>query len=294
MSSIQGKAPELVGIVDWINSPPLTLEQLKGKVVLIDFWTYSCINCLRTLPYLEKWDASYRDKGLVIIGVHTPEFQFEKEIANVKRAAKDLKVDYPIAIDNDYATWNAYHNQYWPAHYLIDQAGNIRMVHTGEGGYVETENAIRSLLGLPPLMMKESAASISPITSESYLGFERADRYAVALVPGLAMHYSYKPPLADDHIGLRGEFKAEAEYIEATSDGATIDLNYLAKQVYLVLAGQSSQPVRVSLDGKEVREFKVDGAEKYDIITSASYGRHLVSIQLPKGVKAYVFTFGNE
>ena len=141
------KAPELRSIKDWINSAPLTLAQLRGKVVLVDFWTYSCINCVRTLPYLEKWYEKYRSKGFVIIGVHAPEFSFEKVLKNVKAAVRERGLTYPVALDNDFATWNAYANEYWPAHYLIDRAGNVVATHFGEGDYAETEAAIQKLLG---------------------------------------------------------------------------------------------------------------------------------------------------
>jgi thiol-disulfide isomerase/thioredoxin len=289
----QGKAPELKGIVAWINSPPLSLEQLKGKVVLIDFWTYSCINCLRTLPYLEKWDEKYKDKGLVIIGVHTPEFEFEKDPANIKRAAHQLGIHYPIAVDSNYETWQAYHNHYWPAHYLIDQQGNIRMVHFGEGAYVEMENAIRSLLGLTPLMGLEPQQGIRPLTPETYLGLARSQRYnpQISLKPYATVNYAYSSPLANDEVGLHGTWKAEDEYIEAESEQSDISLNFQAKQVYLVLSGKSEYPMQVYLDGSLTKEVVVDGDRKYDLVNT-NYGRHLLSIKVPKGVKAYVFTFG--
>lgn len=289
----QGKAPELVGIVAWINSPPLSLKQLKGKVVLIDFWTYSCINCLRTLPYLEKWDERYKDKGLVIIGVHTPEFEFEKDLANIKRAAQQLGVHYPIAVDSNYETWQAYHNHYWPAHYLIDQNGNIRMVHFGEGAYVETENAIRSLLGLAPLMESEPQQVTRPLTPETYLGLARSQRYnrQISLKPDITVNYSYSSLLANDEVGLKGLWKAEEQYIEAESDQSYITLNFQATQVYLVLSGKSAYPMQVYLDGSLTKEIVVDGDRKYDLVNTG-YGRHQLSVKVPKGVKAYVFTFG--
>ena len=140
------KAPPLTGATQWLNSPPLSSESLRGKVVLVDFWTYSCINCLRTLPYLKAWDEKYRAQGLVIIGVHAPEFVFEKDIRNVEQAVRELGVTYPVAIDNQYAIWNAFQNQYWPAHYLIDAQGRIRDQHFGEGAYRETEQMIQALL----------------------------------------------------------------------------------------------------------------------------------------------------
>lgn len=288
-----GKAPELKGIVGWINSPPLTMEELKGKVVLIDFWTYSCINCLRTLPYLENWYAKYKDAGLVIIGVHTPEFVFEKDPKNVADAAKRLDVDYPIALDNDYQTWQAYHNNYWPAHYLIDKEGNIRMEHFGEGGYVETENAIRELLGLAPVQMLEIEKPSRPISSETYLGAARGHSYNIPLKVGEPAIYAYTTPLGNDETGLRGAWLVEQESIEAEGDDCYLDLNFLAKQVYLVLSGSSTKPIEVYLDGNRAGEFYMDGDRKYDIVNT-TYKRHLLSLKIPPGVKAYAFTFGDE
>lgn len=292
---LQGKAPELIGIVDWINSPPLTLNQLRGKVVLIDFWTYSCINCLRTIPYLKSWDETYKDKGLVIIGVHTPEFEFEKDLSNVKDAVERLGIKYPVALDNNYETWKAYHNQYWPAHYLIDQNGNIVMVHFGEGAYVETENAIRVLLNLSPLMKAEPVATLQPQTKETYLGLKRANSYnsQMVLIPHKEATYSYTGSLSADQIGLKGRWKVEDEYIEAIGNNSQIDLNFLGKQVYLVLAGKSTTALKVSLDGQVTRSFQVETDRKYDIVNT-SYGRHNLSLTVPEGIKAYVFTFGVE
>jgi cytochrome c biogenesis protein CcdA/thiol-disulfide isomerase/thioredoxin len=294
-TKVHGSAPELAGIVAWINSPPLTLSGLKGKVVLIDFWTYSCINCLRTLPYLEKWDEKYRDKGLVIIGVHTPEFEFEKDLSNIERATEQLGIHYPVAVDSNYATWQVYHNHYWPAHYLIDQVGNIRMVHFGEGGYIETENAIRALLGLSPKMLQEIPKKILPMTAETYLGVARSERYTpeIKLMPNQIVQYNYTSELANDEVGLKGPWKAEDEYIEAEGDDSYIALNFQAKQLYLVLAGKSSQPLDVSLDGKPIHQFIVDSEGKYNIANTA-YGRHLLSLKVPKGIRAYVFTFGTD
>lgn len=288
-----GKAPELSGITGWINSPPLTLSELKGKVVLIDFWTYSCINCLRTLPYLKNWYHDYKNDGFVIIGVHAPEFAFERDYGNVKKAAKDLGIDYPIALDNNYDTWNAYDNHYWPAHFLIDQEGIIRMEHFGEGGYVETENAIRQLLNLPPLEMQEPTARTRPISPETYLGLSRGRSYAMDLQNGQTFNYSYTPPLEDDQVGLKGLWRAEDEYIQAKSDNSYLDYNFLATRVYLVLAGSSKTFLEVYLDGKWYGTIDVDGDRKYDIVRT-TYGRHQLSLKVPKGIKAYAFTFGDE
>lgn len=290
-----GKSPELTGIVNWINSPPLSLMQLQGKVVLIDFWTYSCINCLRTLPYLKQWYADYKDRGLVIIGVHTPEFEFEKDPKNVAEAVARLGVTYPVAQDNDYLTWQAFSNSYWPAHYLIDQEGNLRLVHFGEGKYVETENAIRQLLGLPMMDKKEPGASHRHISPETYLGIFRASHYTSQIVikPEQQAEYHYEQPLADDEVGLKGPWEVLKERIVAKGGNSFLDLNFLATKVYLVLSGYSKVPMEVYLDGKKVHEFLVDGDRKYDIV-SASYARHQLSLKVPEGISAYAFTFGDE
>lgn len=158
-----GPAPEFEGIQQWLNSAPLTLSALRGKVVLIDFWTYSCINCIRTLPYITQWHKKYKDQGLVVIGVHTPEFVYERETQNVEKAMQRFNIDYPVAQDNRYATWKAYENQYWPAVYLIDRTGKIVLKHFGEGGYGETERAIQHLLASP---LQQSAASIPGPTTQ--------------------------------------------------------------------------------------------------------------------------------
>ncbi len=291
----QGKAPEFVGITEWINSPPLMLTGLQGKVVLVDFWTYSCINCLRTLPHLIEWDRMYREKGLVIVGVHTPEFEFEKDADNVRHAVASLGIRYPVALDNQYATWLAYHNHYWPAHYLIDQEGAIRSVQIGEGGYIETENAIRGLLSLEPLAITESAPAARPLTQETYLGFARGHSYApdVVLEPQKVVDYTCKSPLQDDLVCLQGPWEAHEEYILAVGENSRLELSFLAKRVYLVLAGAAKAPIQVFLDGVHEQDISFTGPRKYDI-ASTSYGRHLLSIHVPAGIRAYAFTFGDE
>lgn len=269
---VSKKAPELTGIVNWINSPPLSLMQLRGKVVLIDFWTYSCINCLRTLPYLERWYAEYKDKGFVIIGVHTPEFEFEKSPQNVAAAAARLGVKYPIAQDNDYKTWQAYHNQFWPAHYLIDQKGIIVSEHFGEGNYLETENEIRKLLGLKPLEMEVKPQEAKTLTPETYLGKARADSY-------------------NKTVFLKGPWKHEEEKIVSESNESTIELHFLASKVYLVMTGTNNTPMKVTLDGKEQPDIKIESDKEYTV-ASTTYGNHILILKVPKGVSAYVFTFG--
>jgi cytochrome c biogenesis protein CcdA/thiol-disulfide isomerase/thioredoxin len=286
-------APELTGITAWINSRPLTLLGLRGKVVLIDFWTYSCINCIRTFPHLKNWYRDYKDYGFTIIGVHTPEFEFEKNFDNVKKAVVQFGITYPVAMDNNYATWKAYENSYWPAHYLIDQTGIIRMVHFGEGDYAEMEAAIRNLLNLPEIEIQESKKLGRPTTPETYLGLDRSRSYPKPLTPGKSINYSYEGSLDRGQVGLKGEWQAEGEYILATSDTSILDLRFLATHVFLVMGGSSSTPLEITLDGKPYGTIAVNGDREYQIVCT-SYERHLLSLKVPKGIRAYVFTFGGE
>ncbi len=305
-----GPAPELVGIVKWINSEPLTLAQLRGKIVLLDFWTYSCINCIRTFPYLINWNEKYKDRGLVIIGVHTPEFEFEKDPKNVKKAVERFHILYPVALDNQYKTWQAYNNLYWPAHYLIDQEGIVRQVHFGEGGYLETENAIRNLLGMTAMEEKEpTKISSRPITQETYLGTSRAKNYthSLHLKPNETVFYDYTPPLQNGQVGLRGKWFVSTQKITSQSDTSTLDLNFIATRVYLVMEADSPHQVSVFLDGAPLpKKYYTDDmdrqgnllvheARKYDVINlKGEYGHHLLTLHVPTGVSAYAFTFGDE
>lgn len=303
------KAPDITGITGWINSKPLTSEELRGKAVLVDFWTYSCINCIRTFPYLLQWYESYGDKGLVILGVHTPEFEFEKDFNNVKMAVDRFHIPYPVALDNDYKTWQAFRNAYWPAHYLIDQNGIVRQVHLGEGGYAETENGIRSLLGLSPLTVESSTQTVSrmPLTPETYLGSARAASYSLKedVVPGKSIDYSFVTPLNEDKVGLQGLWTIEEEFIRAGGSEDILEINFLAGRVYLVLGGNSTVPIRVELDGKPVpksfytKDMDDEGnifvkePRKYDMVDlKGQYGRHRLTLYIPNGIDAYAFTFG--
>lgn len=301
------QAPELVGIEEWLNSPPLSLKQLHGKVVLIDFWAYSCINCIRTLPHLEKWYKKYKDAGFVIIGIHSPEFEFEKVKENVQSAITRFGITYPIAMDSKLKTWNAFHNRFWPAEYLIDQNGTITNVHFGEGRYEEMENAIRALLGLPKLEQVNTQKQVRELSQETYLGFGRAEHYA----QGLSLHedksfsYSFPKTLDEGEAALQGPWKVEESKITVMGPGASLELDFLASNLYLVLSGKSAEPIQLLLDGKAVPNayytkdmdktgaIFVDGARKYDIV-HVPYGRHKVQLSIPEGISAYAFTFGDE
>ena len=216
-----GPAPEFTGISTWLDTDggkPLTLAGLRGRVVLIDFWTYSCINCLRTLPQVTAWDAKYRAAGLTIVGVHSPEFAFEHVVSNIRRAIEDQGIRYPVAVDNDLATWSAWGNQYWPAEYLIDRDGHVRYASFGEGDYDKTERAIRDLLGEPPAPIGPSPAIVPSnevITPETYLGSERAQSYAQELLGPTAAVYTLPPVVRLNQVGLGGTWTIEGERIVA-------------------------------------------------------------------------------
>ncbi len=271
------------------------MEDLKGKVVLIDFWTYSCINCLRTLPYLKEWYKKYHDKGFVIVGIHTPEFEFEKDPSNVQEAVTRLGISYPVALDNSYAMWNAYHNHFWPAHYLLNQDGYIVAMHFGEGAYEETEGQIQELLGLSEAVVAPSQVKTRSISPETYLGTNRGKSFTSEnhIINDTMTLYTYSKPLHNDQVGLRGEWKAEDERITSESDESFLSMNFEATKVYLVLSGPSKTPLEVYLDGKRVGEIAVDFAQKYDVVET-TYGRHQLTLKVPKGVSAYAFTFGGE
>jgi cytochrome c biogenesis protein CcdA/thiol-disulfide isomerase/thioredoxin len=297
-----GPAAELTDITGWLNTPgnaPLTLAGLRGKVVLVDFWTYSCINCQRTLPHLEAWDRAYRDAGLVIIGVHTPEFAFEHVTDNVSAQTRALGVQYPIAIDNDYGTWNAYANQYWPADYLIDSAGAIRHVTFGEGGYADTENLIRRLLttrqpapALPPATEVADTTPTQKITPETYLGYQYAPLHVTGPAPatqGPAM-YRFPATLEPDTFALAGAWKADPEALTA-GPGAQLELSCQADKVFLVLGGKGSVSVRVN--GQPGSVVNVSGPPTlYPLVNGVGDLRMTVELAMSPGVQAYDFTFG--
>src|SRR6202041_127195 len=263
----EGPMPDLSGAVAWLNSPPLTREQLRGKVVVIDFWTYSCINCLRALPYVEGWAEKYKDAGLVVIGVHTPEFAFEKERANVEKAVRDLKVNYPVAIDSDYMIWQAFKNEYWPAHYFIDGKGRIRYHHFGEGEYAESERVIQELL-------KENGAQVSssaPITvagagaeaapdganvrsQETYIGYHRAEHFGSTepIAHDSRRAYTPQPRLSLNQWALGGSWNVSAESAVLQASPGKIAFRFHARDLHLVLGTtKKGKAVRftVKLDG---------------------------------------------
>ena len=292
------RAPELRGIKLWLNTPgerPLTLAGLRGKVVLVDFWTYSCINCLRTLPHLRAWDRTYRKAGLTVIGVHSPEFAFERVPDNVRSAVRRLGVRYPVALDNDFATWRAYSNDYWPSKYLIDKAGRVRYEHYGEGAYGETEGWIRRLLGEKAKVQRTSVADETPgdiTTRESYLGYARLERFANGKVV-LDTEHGYRfptRPLRPDELGYAGRWTVEPERIVA-GDDARLRLRFQANDVFIVLSGNGR--VEALVDGQPAQTVRVAGAPRlYTIVRFPRLTRGLLELRFSPGVAGYAFTFG--
>lgn len=286
-----GPARDLVGIQEWLNSKPLELVDLRGRVVLVDFWTYSCINCQRTLPYITDWDAKYRQKGLTVIGVHSPEFAFEREVPNVADNAERLGVKYPIAIDNGFQTWRAWDQRYWPAHYLIDQTGQVRQVHYGEGAYAQTEKLIQDLLDAG-----EQAVSADPTqvrtqgqTPETYLGYERARSVVNASNQFFDEQHAYSAvDVARDQVALDGQWTVEPERIVAGED-ASLRLRYYARDMYLVLGGEGTVELR---ENGRARTIEVKGAPTLYALASHTPQERVAELRMSPGVSAYAFTFG--
>ena len=294
-----GPAPEFQAIEGWINSGPLTMESLRGKVVVIDFWTYSCINCLRTVPHVRAWDEAYRDDGLVIVGVHTPEFAFEREPDNVRRAVRDHGIDYPVALDPEYGTWQAWLNRYWPAKYFVDRRGHLRYAHFGEGDYEESEQIIRRLLaedadGALVSEEIEDETPSGPQTPESYLGYERIDRfYGSRIEPNREVEYTI-PQLVPLHgLAFGGRWTVEDERIVAGRD-ARLRLHFKASNVFLVLGTEGGrESVEVVLDGEPIGAATVTQDDIYTLARIPGEKRdHVLDLSFSPGTEAYAFTFG--
>ena len=302
------KAPEIISGGVWFNSEPLTLEELKGKVVIIDFWTYSCINCQRTLPYLRDWNKKYKDKGLVIIGVHAPEFEFEKNEKNVSQAIKDFKLTYPIVQDNDFATWRAYNNRYWPAKYFIDKEGYIRYSHFGEGAYDESEKVIQELLkeaGATDVYSKinNPTYQIQAKTPEIYLGYGRIDYFASPETIKQDTQGTYTSPsaLGNNEFAYSGNWNVMEEYTNPQK-GAKLTLNFESKEVFLVMRTKGTPAkIKVYLDNK-MQEFGedningvviVDNDQLYKLINLTTAGRHILRLEFEdSNAELFAFTFG--
>ena len=303
-------APNIEGIDAWINSPPLTAKDLKGKVVLVDFWTYSCINCIRTLPYIKNWYAKYHDRGFLVIGVHSPEFQFEHDLDNVKNAVVKDGILYPVALDNQFVTWKNFDNQYWPAHYLINQKGEIVYTHFGEGEYDITENNIRYLLGLNSSVSKQKKEvwiDSSQQTSETYFGYDRMERFSSpeSIIKNQVHQYSYPTHLSVNHWALQGQWIIHPDKIISVSQGASIKLNFVAKNVYAVM-GSPNHPtlLTIKLNGQEWlkksgqniqnNSVKVMALQLYPLITMQNLQQGTLElIATNPGLEMYTFTFGS-
>ena len=320
---VESEFPSLSGAVEWLNSPPLTTQALRGKVVLVDFWTYSCINCLRAIPYVRAWAEKYKDQGLVVIGVHAPEFAFEKNIDNVRKAVKDLKIDYPVAVDNDYAIWRAFDNQYWPAHYFIDAQGRVRHHHFGEGEYDQSEKVIQQLLAeagkgevahdlvTVSASGAEAAADTADVKSpETYLGYLRAENFASpgGEIADKAQTYAAASQLQLNQWGLAGDWTVEGERAILNAPEGRIAYRFHARDLHLVLGpGADGKPVRfrVLIDGKAPgadhgadTDAEGDGAvteqRLYQLVRQAnpSADRQFEIEFLDPGAQAFAFTFG--
>jgi cytochrome c biogenesis protein CcdA/thiol-disulfide isomerase/thioredoxin len=321
---VEGQLPPFNGATAWLNSAPLTPDSLRGKVVLIDFWTYSCINCLRALPYINAWYDKYKDYGLVIVGVHSPEFAFEKNQGNVARAVDELGISYPVVLDNDYAIWKAFNNQYWPAHYFADATGSIRAHHFGEGSYEESEQIIRRLLteagvqnlpgeeaAVPGASGVQAAADQDNLQSpETYIGYERGENFTSVggIVPDQAHLYEAPANPGLNQWGLAGTWTVDREKATLTGDQGQVVFRFYARDLHLVLGpGADGKPIRfrVLLDGMPPAAshgFDTDAEGNgvvqeerlYQLIRQAgTVGEHTFTIEfLDSGVQAYSFTFG--
>jgi cytochrome c biogenesis protein CcdA/thiol-disulfide isomerase/thioredoxin len=310
---VYGEAPEFTGTEQWFNTPgdrPLTMRGLRGRVVLIDFWTYSCVNCIRTLPYLNAWNQRYGKDGLTIVGVHTPEFPFEREASNVEAAIAREGIEYPVVQDNEQGTWNAYANQYWPAEYFVDSRGRVRYAHFGEGGYGEKEKVIRELLaeaGHDVGRGESGAHGLEPsagvTTPETYLGAARAERFTNSEIsPGLHA-FSAPTGVPDNEFAYHGRWRIALDSATA-ADGARLDLNFGARRVYLVLGSPGhARKLEVKLDGRPIAAadagadvhagvVDVTSQRLYDLVDLPKVEHHVLELEPEAGVMGYAFTFG--
>lgn len=302
-------APKIAGITAWINSEPLVLAQLKGKVVLIDFWTYSCINCIRTLPYIKDWYEKYHNKGLVIIGIHAPEFDFEKNLDNVKKGVAKFGIKYPVALDNNFETWQNFNNRFWPAHFLINREGVVVYEHFGEGEYDVTENNIRLLLGLGNTVNTENNNHnvSSNQTPETYLGYARADRYTSpeSITHDSAASYTFPKTLSENSWALSGKWSVNAQDVVSIDKKSAIKIHFNGKKVFVVMGNSTGKAIQVNLllngesvvneKGKDVKDssIRVQDHALYEAIVLPHTGSGILElIASDPGLEVYTFTFG--
>lgn len=314
-SNVGVRAPEFPANLVWFNTEPLTLKKLKGKVILVDFWTYSCVNCLRTLPHLRDWYKKYAKKGLVIVGVHTPEFAFEGDETNVRRAVEDLGIEYPVVLDSKHAIWNLYANHWWPRKLLVDKSGTIVYDHIGEGGYAQTEEAIQRALvaagakGMPKIASSEDGNGdvCEPLTPETYLGYERG-RYANANIVARNRHeYRDGHRAQSDRPSLEGAWTVMGEF--AQSHGGSLYMPYMAGEVNVVMdAGErdavevevlrNGEPIPHTGAGDDVSfvgrksVVHVDAPRMYRILNAPTHEEGVLELRAGDGARLYAFTFG--
>jgi cytochrome c biogenesis protein CcdA/thiol-disulfide isomerase/thioredoxin len=303
-------SPQIAGIQYWINSNAIHIDDLKGKVVLIDFWAYSCINCIRTIPYLNDWFSKYNDKGFIILGIHSPEFDFERDLNNVTESVHKNKIKYPIALDNSFITWQNFNNLYWPAHYLIDKNGYVVYEHFGEGKYDITENNIRFLLGLnaTPTKMENQSLFYRELTPETYLGSKRVDSFLSpeSILMDEISQYTYPKKLQKNGWALNGKWIFSSQKIISAQPFASIKLHFLAKNVFAVIGSKTGTPiqVKIKLDGENIvlgkgddvinSSINVIGHTLYNVVSLNKYGSGLLEITaLEPGLEFYSFTFGD-
>lgn len=308
------QAPEFKGLESWINSQPLLLSELKGKVVVVDFWTYSCINCIRNNPYLESWYQRYKDDGLVVIGLHAPEFSFERSMQNVQKAVKEQGISYPVALDNGFTTWGVFNNRYWPAAYFIDGQGQVRRVHEGEGEYEESENAIRQLLEENGARLSEQRAmtkdGVVPVredqTPETYLGTNKASDYvgSPALGAQEMMPFVFAPSLEQNQWTLNGEWRVESESITAQS-ASKIRFKIGSKEAYVVASAPQGGTIDIMLNGKPISaeiagqdvssgRVQVGESKLYRLVSLPAFqSSYELELSVSAGVSLNVFTFGS-
>ena len=309
-------APEVRGIDSWINSNPQTIAELKGKVILVDFWTYSCINCIHTQPYLNKWYAKYKKEGFEILGIHAPEFAFEKVRKNVQNAVKEAKIHYPVALDNNFATWNAYSNQFWPAKYLIDKNGKVRLTHFGEGNYAETEMAIQTLLRETGARITQKIAgdneqnsTLGRLTPETYLNYGRGERLAnpEQFRTNASANYHLSNNLKPDEWSLGGQWKVGQESTLSTGHDSKLRIRFSARELYLVMSGPTGARIGLSMGGTPLSPTNLGGsdvdangtvllggARLYRLVKSDTYlNAKELTLAIPSGVTINAFTFGS-
>ena len=298
-----GTAPSIKGIQQWLNTPDgeaIDLKDLRGQVVLIDFWAYSCINCQRSIPHVVAWDEAYRDAGLQVIGIHSPEYAFEKDPGNVAAGVRDFGIAYPVALDNTLSTWTNYRNRYWPAHYLIDADGTVRHISFGEGNYAATESMIRELLQdadpdvqLPPATdVKDETPELGSTTRETFLGSSKDVNYGGGDEYRRGEgSFSFPKDQPDDSFALDGDWTVETQYVTPTSDDGRIRLEYRAGEVRMVVAGSGEVVVR-DQDGEE-QTIAIDGTPRsYGLVEQGDIAKGTLTLEVPTGVEVYSFTFG--